>query len=100
MRRRLINNPKFLDDSKFSTTKTGKLTTNLLDPWGNPYIYWYKWDNSPDAWDVFGYHLYSTGPKGNSANTAIKAKINNSSGVFDDDFRDVANAEGIIFAGE
>ena len=93
-------NPKFLDDSKFSTTKTGQLTTNLLDPWGNPYIYWYKWDNSPDAWDVFGYHLYSTGPKGNSANIAIKAKINNSSGVFDDDFRDVANAEGIIFAGE
>ncbi|MEC9227342.1 MAG: hypothetical protein VYA21_00840, partial [Verrucomicrobiota bacterium] len=93
-------NPKFLDDSKFSTTKTGQLTTNLLDPWGNPYIYWYKWDNSPDAWDVFGYHLYSTGPKGNSANTAIKAKINNSSGVFDDDFRDLANAEGIIFAGE
>ena len=93
-------NPKFLDDSKFSTTKIGQLTTNLLDPWGNPYIYWYKWDNSPNAWDVFGYHLYSTGPKGSSANTAIKAKINNSSGVFDDDFRDVANAEGIIFAGE
>ncbi len=93
-------NPKFLDDSKFSTTKIGQSSTNLLDPWGNPYIYWYKWDNSPDAWDVFGYHLYSTGPKGSSANTAIKAKINNSSGVFYDDFRDVANAEGIIFAGE
>ena len=93
-------NPKFLDDSKFSTKKIGQSSTNLLDPWGNPYIYWYKWDNSPNAWDVFGYHLYSTGPKGSSANTAIKAKINNSSGVFDDDFRDVANAEGIIFAGE
>ncbi len=93
-------NPKFLDDSKFSTTKIGQSSTNLLDPWGNPYIYWYKRDDSPDAWDVFGYHLYSTGPKGSSANTAIKAKINNSSGVFDDDFRDVANAEGIIFAGE
>ena len=93
-------NPKFLDDSKFSTTKIGQSSTNLLDPWGNPYIYWYKWDNSPNAWDVFGYHLYSTGPKGSSANTSIKAKINNSSGVFDDDFRDVANAEGIIFAGE
>ena len=93
-------NPKFLDDSKFSTTKTGQLTTNLLDPWGNPYVYRYKGDNSPDDWDVFGYHLYSTGPKGNPANTAIKAKINNSSGVLDDDFRDVANAEGIIFAGE
>lgn len=93
-------NPKFLDDSKFSTTKIGQSSTNLLDPWGNPYIYWYKRDDSPDAWDVFGYHLYSTGPKGSSANTAIKAKFNNSSGVFDDDFRDVANAEGIIFAGE
>ena len=93
-------NPKFLDDSKFSTTKIGQSSTNLLDPWGNPYIYWYKRDDSPDAWDVFGYHLYSTGPKGSSANTAIKAKINNSSGVFDDDFRDVAIAEGIIFAGE
>ena len=93
-------NPKFLDDSKFSTTKIGQSSTNLLDPWGNPYIYWYKWDNSPNAWDVFGYHLYSTGPKGSSANTSIKAKINNSSGVFDDDFREVANAEGIIFAGE
>ena len=93
-------NPKFLDDSKFSTTKTGQLTTNLLDPWGNPYVYRYKGDNSPDDWDVFGYHLYSTGPKGNPANTAIRAKINNSSGVLDDDFRDVANAEGIIFAGE
>ena len=93
-------NPKFLDDSKFSTTKIGQSSTNLLDPWGNPYIYWYKRDDSPDDWDVFGYHLYSTGPKGNPANKAIKATINNSSGVLDDDFRDVANAEGIIFAGE
>ena len=93
-------NPKFLDDTKFSTKLINGETTNLLDPWGQPYIYWYKWDNSPEAWDVFGFHLYSTGPKGRSADTAIKAKINNSSGVFDDDFRDVANAEGIIFAGE
>ena len=93
-------NPKFLDDSKFSTTKIGQSSTNLLDPWGNPYIYWYKWDNSPEAWDVFGFHLYSTGPKGSSADRAIKVKINNYSGVFNDDFRDVANAEGIIFAGE
>ena len=93
-------NLKFLDDTKFSTTEAGGATTNLLDPWGNPYIYWYKWDNAPDAWDVFGYHLYSTGPNGNSANTAIKTKINTSTGVIDDDFRDTANAQGIIFAGE
>ena len=93
-------NPKFLDDSKFSTRQTGQSSTNLLDPWGNPYIHWYKWDSRPEAWDVFGFHLYSTGPKGSSANTAIKTKINSSSGILDDDFRDVANAEGIIFAGE
>jgi prepilin-type N-terminal cleavage/methylation domain-containing protein len=93
-------NPKFLDESKFSTTQTGQFSTNLLDPWGNPYIYRYKWDSSPEAWDVFGFHLYSTGPKGSAANTVIKTKINSSSGIFDNDFRDVANAEGIIFAGE
>ena len=93
-------NPKFLDDTKFSTSLINGETTNLLDPWGQPYIYWYKWDNAPNDWDVFGFHLYSTGPKGSSANDAIKTKINISSGVFDDDFRDVANAEGIIFAGE
>ncbi len=93
-------NPKFLDESNFSTTKIGQFSTNLLDPWGNPYVYRYKVDNSPNAWDVFGYHLYSTGPKGNAAKTAIGAKINNSTGVLDDDFRDVTNAEGIIFAGE
>lgn len=93
-------NPKFLDDTKFSTTEAGGATTNLLDPWGNPYIYWYKWDDALEAWDVFGYHLYSTGPNGNSANTVIKTKINTSTGVIDDDFRDAANAEGIIFAGE
>jgi prepilin-type N-terminal cleavage/methylation domain-containing protein len=93
-------NPKFLDDTKFSTSLINGETTNLLDPWGQPYMYWYKWDNEPNDWDVFGFHLYSTGPKGSSANDAIKTKINISSGVFDDDFRDVANAEGIIFAGE
>jgi prepilin-type N-terminal cleavage/methylation domain-containing protein len=93
-------NPKFLDDTKFSTSLINGETTNLLDPWGQPYIYWYKWDNEPNDWDVFGFHLYSTGPKGSSADDAIKTKINSSSGVFDDDFREIANAEGIIFAGE
>ena len=93
-------NPKFLDDTKFSTSLINGETTNLLDPWGQPYIYWYKWDDDPNDWDVFGFHLYSTGPKGSLADDAIKTKINSSSGVFDDDFRDVADAEGIIFAGE
>ena len=92
--------PKFLDDTKFSTSSTGTETTNLLDPWGNPYIYWYKWDDNADKWEVFGYHLYSTGPNGNTANTEIKTKIDSTTGVIDPGFRDTANAAGIIFAGE
>lgn len=107
----VLARPKFLDDTKFSTNKDGSGNTlNLLDPWGNEYVYWYKWENTENAarnnpsaekWDVFGYHLYSTGPKGDSANTAIKAEIpSETTGVLTNDFRDVANAEGIIFAGE
>ena len=95
------NAPKFLDISKFYTPEdeSGNPVA-LLDPWGNPYIYWYKWENSPAAWDMFGYHLYSTGPEGEEANDAIKGKITESTGVLDSDFREVADAAGIIFVGE
>ena len=73
----------------------------ILDPWGNPYKYWYKWDNNTAEWDIFGYHLYSTGPNGASAHTALKGEMESeTSGVLKPGFRDVANAEGIIFAGE
>lgn len=92
--------PKFLDLEKFtySVDSSGNPGA-ILDPWGNPYIYRYKKENTP-GWDVFGYHLYSTGPNGEVANDAIKNKINETSGVLEDDFRGVADAEGIIFAGE
>ncbi len=94
-------NPKFLDHTKFSTSGTDDAPVALLDPWGNPYVYWYKWENSPNSWDVFGFHLYSMGPKGNSANNALKEQIpDESTGVLNEGFRDVANAEGIIFTGE
>lgn len=97
----VLKRAKFLDDTKFSTTKDKDGNTlELLDPWGNPYIYWYKWENTPENWDVFGYHLYSTGQNGEAANDAIKGKINATTGVIDNDFRDTANANGIIFAGE
>ena len=49
---------------------------------------------------MFGYHLYSTGAGGNTANNAIKTKINANTGLIADDFRDTANRAGIIFAGE
>jgi hypothetical protein len=63
-------------------------------------MYWYKWENSSDDWEIFGYHLYSTGPNGSEANDSIKSKINGRTGIMDSDFRDVANAAGIIFVGE
>lgn len=93
--------PKFIDITKFTYTGEENTPEALLDPWGNPYIYWYKWENTPGDWDVFGYHLYSTGPNGSAANDAIKEEIPDlQEGVLSDDFRDVANAQGIIFAGE
>lgn len=93
-------NPKFLDETKFATIEIDSETTNLLDPWGNPYMYWYKWDDRPNSYEMFGYHLYSTGAGGNTANNTIKTKINASTGLIANDFRDTANGAGIIFAGE
>jgi prepilin-type N-terminal cleavage/methylation domain-containing protein len=102
------NRPKFIDITKFSMEEdsSGEAVA-FLDPWGNPYIYRYKWENKENdakddeqVWDVFGYHLYSTGAKGDTANAAIGGKIDDNSGVLDNDFRDVANLEGIIFSGE
>ncbi|MFO8028133.1 MAG: prepilin-type N-terminal cleavage/methylation domain-containing protein [Opitutales bacterium] len=95
--------PKFIDIEKFyySVDSAGEDGNPgaLLDPWGNPYIYLYKEEGATDDWEQFGYHLYSTGPDGEDANEAIKGKINEK-GVLDDNFRDVADAEGIIFSGE
>ena len=103
----VLKRPKFLDDTKFSTLEDSNGNTlELLDPWGLPYIYWYKWENTENStddtkkWNVFGFHLYSTGPNGSSANDAIKAKIDANTGVVANDFRDLANLEGIIFVGE
>lgn len=97
----VAKSPKFIDISKFSyLSDDDGNPVALLDPWGNPYIYWYKWEDTPDQWDVFGYHLYSTGPNGKEANDALKGKITESTGILNPDFRAVADAEGIIFAGE
>ena len=94
------NNPKFLDLSKFSTSESNEVIDDIRDPWGKSYGYYYKYSDNLSAWNFYGYHLYSAGPNGNSAEVKIKAKMNLGTGVLDDDFRDVANAEGIIFAGE
>ncbi len=91
---------KFIDASKFSFSGTDREPNQLLDPWGNPYRYWYKWENTYNDWDVFGYHLYSTGPNGSDANDQIKSEINSRTGVLGSDFRKTVNELGIIFAGE
>ena len=49
-------NPKFLDDTKFSTSLINGETTNLLDPWGNPYMAAKKenasmQDSNPKIWN-------------------------------------------------
>lgn len=94
--------PKFIDDTKFFVERDASGNSiELLDPWGNPYIYMYKRSDSPDAWNVFGYHLYSTGPNGEDANQALKANmLDPQAGVFGSNYRDVANENAIIFAGE
>ena len=91
---------KFIDVSKFSFSGTDREPNQLLDPWGNPYIYWYKWEENSNNWDVFGYHLYSTGPNGSDANNQIKSVIDARTGVLGSGFRDIANESGIIFVGE
>lgn len=91
---------KFIDVSKFSFSGTDDEPNQLLDPWGNPYIYWYKWENSSNDWDVLGYHLYSTGPNGSDANNQIKSEIDPQTGVLGRGFRDLVNESGVIFVGE
>lgn len=91
-------NPKFLDLTKFSTTEENGAVNNILDPWGNSYRYYYKYDNSLTTWDYFGYHLLSTGASRNFNDTDILES--KATGVLVDDVRKVANEKGIIFAGE
>lgn len=98
----VLDKPKFLDHTKFSiyNSNNENQPIAILDPWGNPYVYWYKYERTPDDWDVFGYHLYSMGPNGTAGNAAIKTKIDAKEGVLAEDFREVANQQGIIFSGE
>ena len=96
----VVSRPQFIETSKFKVSGELNEPNQLLDPWGNPYRYWYKWERSSNAWEVYGYHLYSTGPNGAEANDSIKTKIDGSTGVMDRDARETADAAGIIFAGE
>ena len=96
---------QFIDVSKFSFSGTDEKPNQLLDPWGNPYRYYYKWENlendtnSTGTWDIMGYHLFSTGPNGSTVNDEIRSQIPHS-GVVKDNFRNKVNELGVIFVGE
>jgi len=54
------------DSSEFNPDLTGNSAPNnhlLIDPWGNPYRYYYK-KNATGDWENFGFVLYSIGPDG------------------------------------
>jgi len=42
----------------------------FLDPWGNPYQYWYRVDETPISTRRQGYFLFSQGPSGTSTEIA------------------------------
>ena len=90
-------NPKFIDPSKLSTRDLNNdgSPDALVDPWGNPYKYWYKWEDTPDDWDVFGYHLYSVGPDGKDDPGGIEGE-----GVLPDNYRERNKNVDNIFVSE
>jgi len=94
--------PRFLEISKFFYSEDSSGNPGaLLDPWGNPYIYQYKQETTPDAWEYFGYHLFSTGPELEEKGQAAIPNLSDAdTGLLTSDYRNVADAAGIIFAGE
>lgn len=90
------NRPSFIDPTKFSTSGSEDDPEAFLDPWGNPYRYWYKVENTPGKWEMFGFHLYSIGGDSKEDETPITE----ATGVIDDDYRDAELNVDNIFAGE
>lgn len=64
----------------------------LLDPWGEPYLYYYK-TGSDGAWENFGFVLYSMGPDGEHSPVGAD-------GILTDDLREQADNIDNIYAGE
>lgn len=94
-------NPSFIDPSKFTYSGTDIAPEHFLDPWGQPYKYWYKWENAenddPGTWEMFGFHLYSKGADSLEDTTKI---ADDGSGIIADDYRDGENNIDNIFSGE
>ncbi len=58
----------FIDAGKLTlknTVSSNTVSPNaFIDPWENGYHYYYKEENSPDKWSVYGFLLISAGPDG------------------------------------
>ena len=91
-------NPKFIDVTRFSVREVNGQPVELLDPWGNAYKYWYKWDDAPEQWEVFGYHLYSLGADMDEDNTQIQQSPR--TGEIKTTYLDAVENIDNIFAGE
>jgi hypothetical protein len=76
------------------------LPTNyvFLDPWGQPYVYAYGKTGAGNTWEVFGYHLYSTGADEEQLSSVVDA----ATGVMIPGFRDAGSGKNAdnIYAGE
>jgi len=92
--------PVFLDHTKFSVQYDGPTKDKplyLLDPWGNPYRYWYKYDNN-NEWDIFGYYLFSIGSDGQEDISGIETSPR--TGVLLDGYRNLEANIDNIYVGE
>ena len=59
----------FIDPDKLTLQHTKAVetfndTNAFIDPWGNPYHYFYKGEDASETWDTYGFLLISAGPNG------------------------------------
>lgn len=57
----------FLEQGRFTVSADER----LVDPWGNPYFYHYRWSNMPNLYQIPGFLLYSMGPSGRRNTSSI-----------------------------
>lgn len=67
----------------------------FVDPWGKPYVFIHAQTNSR-TWEVFGYHLYTTGPDKEEST----AGLNITTGDLTDAYRDEEENLDNIYVGE
>ncbi len=58
----LLHSEESADHFPNNQNPNSRLENQFIDPWGNPYRYFYKDENNPDNWRQSGFLLYSMGP--------------------------------------